>query len=152
MDAQDNRASGLTREQKAEVRSAFAAYRSEHPDAKLAEIREHLDLPYKERLTIPVLRGLAPRSPRGGAQKEAAPADGRRAGRRGAPRKQGWEEVLGRLRELRSQQRQIAEEIAKLEEDLRLRLRQELGEEDVRRIFVGANERAPVEVTEPVTP
>jgi hypothetical protein len=140
----------LNDEQKAETRRAVAAYKSDHPQATLKEVREHLDLPYKDLITEGVLRGLAARRPAGstgtGRAKTGSGATARAAGRPGragakaggkAGRMRSLERVITDLNGLRRRRDDLDAEIAQLESEVRDRMHQQLGPENAGRIFGG---------------
>jgi hypothetical protein len=69
--------SKLNEQQKTEVRALMADYRQSHPGAELKE----LDVPYRDQLTVGVLRGLAPRKANGSSalqERELGSREGRR--------------------------------------------------------------------------
>ena len=140
----------LNDEQKAETRAAVAAYKSDHPQATLKEVREHLDLPYKDLITEGVLRGLAERRPAGsagtgrakagsGATTRAAGRPGRAGARANAKpgRTRSLERVITDLNGLRRRRDDLDAEIAQLESEVRDRMHQQLGPENAGRIFGG---------------
>src|SRR4051794_30851627 len=122
----------LTEDEKAQTRAAVAAYKREHPDANLKEIREHLDLPFKDKITEGVLRGLAARrtngAGRGRGGRRAAGADARGAGRpaKGRPRNRTLERLITDLNDLRQRRDALDADIDELESELRDRLRSNL--------------------------
>jgi tetrahydromethanopterin S-methyltransferase subunit G len=138
----------LNDEQKTETRAAVAAYKSGHPQATLKEVREHLDLPYKDLITEGVLRGLAERRPAGSAGRgrtgrAATAATTGRAGRAGAKaggksgRTRTLERVIGDLNGLRKRRDDLDAEIEQLESEVRERMHQQLGPDHAGRIFGG---------------
>src|SRR5690349_14954505 len=109
--------SKLTEQQKIEVRALMSEYRQSHPGVPLEEVLAHLDVPYRDRLTVGVLRGLAPRkrngrSARSGNGRAAAGKVGAdtRAGRSG-PRPASLEKVLGKLARLRQEKQELEHQI-----------------------------------------
>jgi hypothetical protein len=134
----------LTEEQKAEVRALMTEYRQSHPGVELQEVLTHLDVPYKDQITVGVLRGLVPRkrnegtSARSGNGKALASAGKAGAAKRpGRPTKRpaSLEKVLGKLVSLRQEQAEVEQQIQGLETELRQRLETELGEKQAQRIF-----------------
>ena len=130
----------LTEEQKTEVRALMTEYRQSHPGIELKEVLAHLDVPYKDRLTIGVLRGLAPRKANGSSARSGngRTAAGKRASSRGNKRPANFEKVLSRLANLRQDREDLDRQIQELETEIRQRLEKELGEEQAKRIFQSA--------------
>jgi hypothetical protein len=148
-----NRRQKLNDEQKAETRAAVAAYKSDHPQATLKEVRDHLDLPYKDLITEGVLRGLAERRPAGSAgtgRGKGGAATTRTAGRPGRAtaranakpgRNRSLERVISDLNRLRRRRDDLDAEIEQLEGEVRERMHQQLGADHAGRIFGGALNR-----------
>ncbi|MGI8588060.1 MAG: hypothetical protein ACR2M0_10295 [Chloroflexia bacterium] len=125
----------LSPDQKAEVRDQMDAYKAEHPEADLKDILSHIDVPYKELVTPPVLRGLAARRP-------GSSIGGRRKGVAGRPRRKtvggrarGIEKALAQLSDLHSRRDKLDAEIEALESDVRSRMNKQLGTAHAGRVF-----------------
>jgi hypothetical protein len=126
----------LNEQQKTEVRSLMNHFRQSHPGAELKELLTHLDVPYKNLLTVGVLRGLAPRKTSGSASARSGKAGARkRTGGQGGKRPANFEKVLRKLADLREERDELERQIGQLETELRQRLQTELGEEQAKRIF-----------------
>ena len=130
----------LTDDEKAQTRAAVAEYKRDHPEANLKEIRANLDLPFKDKITEGVLRGLAARRKdgagrtRGGRRAAAAEArPGARPGRRA--RNRTLERLIADLKDLRQRRDALDAEIDDLESELGDRLRADLGADHAGRIF-----------------
>ena len=130
----------LNEQQKTEVRALMTEYRQSHPGVELKEVLAHLDVPYKDQLTVGVLRGLVPRKANGrpsarSGNGKAQSAAGKRTASQGGKRPASLEKVLGKLASARQEQAALEQQIEQLEAELRQRLQTELGEEEAQRIF-----------------
>jgi hypothetical protein len=127
----------LTADQKTEVRTLMTEYRQNHPGVELKEVLAHLDVPYKDRITVGTLRGLAPRKENGrksNRQENVTAQSGKRTSSNGK-RPVSFEKVLSKLATLRQERGDLEQQIEQLETELRQRLEMELGEEQAQRIF-----------------
>jgi hypothetical protein len=128
----------LNEQQKMEVRTLMNEYRQSHQGAELKEVLTYLDVPYRDQITVGVLRGLVPRkangrpSTRSGNGKAGA---AKRASGQPTKRLGSLEKVLEKLARLRQEQAELEQQIEQVETELRQRLQTELGEGEAKRIF-----------------
>ncbi len=128
------RPGNLSPEEKAETRTAMTAYKKDHPAANLREVLDHLDLPWKDRLSEGVLRGLVPRRAAGPGGRPRR-ATGRAAAARPRGRGRTLERVIAQLNDLRQRRDALDSQISDLEDELRDRLNEQLGAMHTGRIF-----------------
>src|SRR5689334_9696993 len=94
----------LNEQQKTEVRSLMNDFRQSHPGVELKELLTHLEVPYKNLLTVGVLRGLVPRKANGRAGARSGKAGARKGtGGQGGKRPANFEKVLRKLADLREE-------------------------------------------------
>lgn len=143
-----NKKPGLTDEQKAQVRTAVAAYKEQNPQAKSKEILANLDLAFKDQVTEAMLRGFAPRRPRATGTAQQAPESqqpaaseprtrrSRKSTRQSQP---SIEQLIQNLTQLQQQRADIDSQIGKLETEVRERVQRQLGAEYTQQLFTNVD-------------